>query len=83
MKPFFVLPLLLLGACQSTGEPAPVEAYPLDVCIVADTELGSMGEPVSRLHGGQEFKFCCAPCVQKFEADPDAYAAKLAEAEGR
>lgn len=81
MKPILTLPLLLLAACQSTGEPSAVESYSLETCIVADTQLGSMGEPVSRVHDGQEFKFCCAPCVQKFEADPERYAAKLAEAE--
>lgn len=52
--------------------------YPLDVCIVSDEELGSMGEPVVIIHQGQEIKFCCATCQPSFEKNPDKYLGKLA-----
>ena len=51
--------------------------YPLDVCIVSGEKLGSMGAPVVYVHEGQEIKFCCKPCVKKFDANPAKYLAKL------
>lgn len=77
--------LLLLAGC---GKPhdhdhgdataaAEVKPYPLEVCIVADEKLGSMGDPIVRVHQGQEVKFCCKDCVGEFEADPEKYLAKL------
>ncbi len=32
---------------------AAVKPYPLDVCIVTDNDLGSMGEPYRIVHQGQ------------------------------
>ena len=49
--------LTFAGACAS-GKP-----YTLDTCIVSDNELGSMGDPISYNHDGQEVKFCCKPCI--------------------
>ncbi|MEQ8763427.1 MAG: hypothetical protein RL885_05845 [Planctomycetota bacterium] len=51
--------------------------YPLEVCIVSDEELGSMGEPVVKVYDGQEVKFCCESCVKSFEDDKASYLAKL------
>lgn len=53
------------------------KAYPLDTCIVSDNELGSMGDPVTIVHEGQEVKFCCKPCEAKFNKDPARYLSKL------
>lgn len=75
----------VLSACKQQ-ETAPAETpsaetaakpYPLEVCLVSGEELGSMGEPVSIVHEGQEIKFCCDKCVPKFEADPAKYLSKL------
>ncbi|MFT6242885.1 MAG: hypothetical protein ACJAQT_004997 [Akkermansiaceae bacterium] len=54
-----------------------VKAYPSDKCIVTDNKLGSMGDPITIVHKRQEVKFCCKPCVAKFQADPEKYLAKL------
>lgn len=64
---------------SSTGNAAPtrVKQYTSDKCIVSDNKLGSMGDPVSYVHNGQEVKFCCTPCIKKFKANPDKYLAKL------
>lgn len=62
---------LFIGAC-ATGKP-----YPLDTCIVSDNELGSMGDAISYNHNGQEVKFCCKPCIKKFEKDPEKFLKKL------
>lgn len=51
--------------------------YPLKSCIVTDNELGSMGKPLSKTYGDQEVRFCCKPCVKKFEQDPAKYLKKL------
>ncbi|MEQ2005569.1 MAG: hypothetical protein ABMA26_02125 [Limisphaerales bacterium] len=69
----------LLAACASTESAAAAgaKAYPLKVCIVTDNELGSMGTPVTLVHEGQTVKFCCKPCVKKFNAEPQKYLAKL------
>lgn len=51
--------------------------YPLKSCIVTDNELGSMGKPLSKTYGDQEVRFCCKPCVKKFEQNPAKYLKKL------
>lgn len=61
-----------IGACATAAKP-----YPLDICIVSDNELGSMGDPISYVHEGQEVKFCCKPCIKKFKKDPDKYLKKI------
>ena len=56
---------------------AEIKPYPLKTCLVSGNELGSMGKPVSKVYDGQEIKFCCKPCVKKFEANQAKYLAKL------
>lgn len=58
----------------TTTEATP---YPLDVCIVSGEKLGSMGEPITIIHEGQEIKFCCDSCPPRFEEDPEKYLKKL------
>ena len=55
-----------------------MKPYPLNVCIVSDEELGSMGEPIVMVHEGQEVKFCCKSCVPDFEKEPAKFLTKLA-----
>lgn len=55
-----------------------VKPYPLDVCIVTDNELGSMGDEQRMVYEGQEIKFCCKPCERKFLKNPAKYLEKLA-----
>ena len=72
---------LLIVSCSATGSSSTlskVTPYPLKTCVVTDNTLGSMGDPVTKIHNGQEMKFCCKPCVKKFDANPDKYLAKLA-----
>lgn len=73
----------LAGCQQAEDTSAPTEdtaaatPYPLNVCIVSDEELGSMGEPVVLVHEGQQIKFCCKDCVKEFESDPAKFLTKL------
>ena len=66
-------------ATPKAPEPLPpgVKPYPLDVCLVTGLRLGSMGAPPSLIHQGQQFKFCCAACLPKFETDPAMFLQKL------
>lgn len=80
MKLTIILTLLatLLVSCSTTTPSAKsAKPYPFDTCIVTDNELGSMGDPISLMHNGQEVKFCCAPCVKKFNKNPEKYLALL------
>ncbi len=73
------LALLSLTNCTttSTAVGGAASKYPLDTCIVTDNGLESMGGSLSLVHEGQEIKFCCEPCVGKFQRNPAKYLAKL------
>ncbi|CAN5787682.1 hypothetical protein BH11VER1_BH11VER1_37780 [soil metagenome] len=77
----FLLTAAMLGftACSTPTQSvaADVKPYPLKVCVVSGNELGSMGKVVTKVYDGQEMKFCCKPCVKKFDANPAKYLAKL------
>lgn len=61
----------------STEGAAKVKPYPLDVCLVSDNDLDSMGGEIVKVYNGQQIKFCCKPCVKKFEANPKKYLKNL------
>lgn len=70
---------LIISSCATsgTGNISGAKPYTSDKCIVTDNKLGSMGDPVTKVYNGQEIKFCCAPCVKKFDANPEKYLSKL------
>jgi hypothetical protein len=68
---------VLLASCANSGSSTGVKPYPKNTCIVSDNTLGSMGTPVTKVHGNQEVKFCCQPCVSKFDKDPQRYLRKI------
>lgn len=76
---------LFISSCSEKQEPttesaaseAAVKPYPLDVCLVSGEKLGSMGDPTSLVHEGQEIKFCCDHCEPKFKKDPAKYLSQL------
>lgn len=59
--------------------PETTKPYPKDVCIVSDNKLGSMGRVITKTYQGQEVKFCCKPCVKKFDKAPEKYLGKLSK----
>jgi YHS domain-containing protein len=65
------------GAKPAAAKPVP---YPLSTCLVSGEKLGEDGEPVSLLHEGQEFKFCCKKCITAFNKEPQKYHDMLAKA---
>ena len=69
-----------LKAEPKAEQPAPLpggEPYPLSTCSVSGQKLGSMGDPIVRMYEGREVRFCCAGCIDKFEADTAGYFEKI------
>ena len=59
---------------------APVrkgDAYAFETCQITGKKLGSMGDPVVKLYGGREVRYCCGGCTKKFEKDLVTSFAKL------
>lgn len=76
----FAATAIFVTSCASGGSGSSLggaKSYPLKTCIVTDNDLGSMGDEQRLVYQGQELKFCCAPCVKKFQANPARYLAKL------
>jgi hypothetical protein len=67
----------LSASAKKSAEKGAVKPYPLDVCIVTDNDLGSMGEEQVMVYEGQTIKFCCKPCERKFLKNPAKYLEKL------
>lgn len=61
----------------ATQAAAKTKSYPLKTCIVTDNDLDSMGGEIVKIYDGQQIKFCCKPCIKKFEANPPKYLKKL------
>ncbi len=65
------------AAEKKSADKNGTKPYPLEVCIVTDNDLGSMGDEQVIVHEGQTIKFCCKPCEAKFLKNPAKYLAKL------
>lgn len=63
---------------KKAADKGPAKSYPLDVCLVTDNDLGSMGDEQVMVYEGQTIKFCCKPCEKKFLKNPAKYLEKLA-----
>ncbi|MBI5434127.1 MAG: hypothetical protein HZA52_14940 [Planctomycetes bacterium] len=57
-------------------------AYSAETCVVSGEKLGAMGEPIEYVVGNRLVRLCCKGCVGKFEKDPLAHLAKLAQGAG-
>lgn len=68
---------IVTSTLPATALAADIKPYPLKVCVVSGNELGSMGKIVTKVYGDQEIKFCCKPCIKKFDANPTKYLTKL------
>ena len=76
----FLSTVLLGVALAATSVPTTASAakpYTQKTCVVSGNELGSMGKVITKTHEGQEVKFCCKPCIKKFDANPAKYLSKL------
>ena len=52
------------------------------VCPVMGTKLGSHGTPIKMMVGDKPLYLCCKGCIQKVEANPQAYLAKIPSPRG-
>lgn len=59
------------------AESATTTPYLLSTCPVSGSDLGSMGDPISKVYDGKEVKFCCGGCPAKYEADRAKYDAEI------
>ncbi len=72
-----LLSAVVLASCAAPSSTGNVKPYTADTCIVTDNKLGSMGTPITKVYGDQEVKFCCKPCIAKFEKEPQRYLKKI------
>lgn len=72
-----IVSAFVLGTAGTSLAADKTKSYTKDVCIVTDNKLGSMGRVITKTYEGQEVKFCCKPCVSKFEKNPAKYLSKL------
>ena len=79
-----IMAFALIGCGGATSDSGPSEEafYPIDFCIVAGNdfdEVGSSMIPYTHVHEGITIKFCCKPCLPKFQKDPEKYMVILQE----
>lgn len=67
----------LVSCAGNPGATSGTKAYTKDTCAVTDNKLGSMGPVITKVYGDKQVKFCCQPCVAKFEKNPQRYLSKL------
>lgn len=70
-------PAEFLKALDAAVIEAQRENYPMDTCVVAGGELGSMGEPAEIVVGNRLVRFCCGGCTGSFKKDPAKYLATI------
>lgn len=80
-----VLFLILVssGCSNSSVDKEGDEAafYPVDFCVVTgnDFDEDSGMIPYTHIHEGITIKFCCKPCLPKFQKNPEKYLVILEE----
>jgi len=59
---------------EATAKPShgPTYPYTLPNCPVGGP-LGSMGDPIVKMYDNREVRFCCAGCIETFEANQARY----------
>ena len=61
----------------AAGFSLAAKSYTSPNCLVTGNKLGSMRKVITKVYDDQQVKFCCKPCVKKFEANPATYLANL------
>jgi hypothetical protein len=54
--------------------------YPMEVCVVSEEKLGSMGDAFVFVEGDQEVQLCCKSCQKDFASTKEANLKKISEA---
>jgi len=64
------------ATAADTNQTSLLEAdYPLDFCVVSGNDFGEDPNMIPYVHvyNGTPIKFCCKPCLPRFEKDPERY----------
>lgn len=75
IKRFEAEPARYMSKIDKAYADAQRASYPLNTCVVAGGELGSMGDPIELVAGTRLVQFCCQACVPAFKKDPQKYLA--------
>ncbi|HEX7880010.1 MAG TPA: hypothetical protein VF720_11405 [Candidatus Eisenbacteria bacterium] len=70
-------PATVVKALDAATVKAQKAAYPLKSCVVSGEPLGAMGDPIDMVVGGRLVRLCCKGCVDKLNADPVAFLARV------
>ena len=73
--------LFALFGCSGGATSTEQASYPLDFCIVSGNDFGEDPDMIPYVHvyKGTPIKFCCKPCLPRFEKDPERYLAFMKE----
>jgi hypothetical protein len=55
----------------------PITPYPFTTCAVIRKDFGKEGPKYRRVYQGQEVLICCIPCLNAFDANPDAFMPRI------
>jgi len=70
--------LVALNGCKKKSEPgAPGPASVVTEQAVCPVMGGAINKDIFTEYKGKKVYFCCAPCAEKFKANPQKYLAKL------
>jgi len=58
----------------------PISPYPFTNCAVIRKDFDKDGPKHRRVYKGQEVLFCCTPCLNAFDANPDAFMPRIVAA---
>jgi YHS domain-containing protein len=83
---FLAMVFILFGCGSDSNESDDASAeeafYPIDFCIVSGNDFNEVGSsmiPYTHVHEGTTIKFCCKPCLPKFQKNPEKYLVILQE----
>lgn len=58
----------------------PISPYPFTTCAVIRKDFDKEGPKHRRVYKGQEVLFCCTPCLNAFDSNPDAFMPRIVAA---
>jgi YHS domain-containing protein len=77
-----MLTIISLAGCKKKSEPAGPKGTKAPTTIAIEQKTcpvmgGAINKDIFTEYKGKKVYFCCAPCADKFKANPQEYTAKL------
>jgi len=74
--------LVALNGCKKKSEPAAPKGTKAPTTVAIEQKTcpvmgGAINKDIFTEYKGKKVYFCCAPCAEKFKANPEKYIAKL------